>query len=79
MLHRVYSRAATGSLYRSMVNARSFRNKHLKAFATVDPENMSTKDSRGFNLVGGEWVSTEKTRELIDPLTGKGIITLPDT
>jgi 1-pyrroline-5-carboxylate dehydrogenase len=30
-------------------------------------------------LVGGEWVSTKKTRELIDPLTGKPLITLPDT
>ena len=30
-------------------------SKHLKAFATLDPDNLSTKN-KGMNLVNGEWV-----------------------
>jgi 1-pyrroline-5-carboxylate dehydrogenase len=51
---------------------------HLKAFATVDPENLSVKD-KCQNLVGGEWVDTRETIEMVDPLTGKPMITLPNT
>lgn len=31
----------------------------LKSFATIDPENLGTH-SKGYNLVNGEWVGTEK-------------------
>ena len=53
-------------------------SKHLKAFATIDPENLSTSD-KGFNLVQGEWTSTSKYHELIDPLNGNKMIKIPDT
>jgi len=53
-------------------------SQHLKAFATVDPENLSNKD-KGFNLVGGEWVQSNQYKDLVDPLTGLPMISLPDT
>jgi hypothetical protein len=56
---------------------RSF-SKHLKAFATVDPNNLSAAD-KGYNLVGGEWQSTAKTIDLIDPLNGSVMMKLPNT
>jgi 1-pyrroline-5-carboxylate dehydrogenase len=31
------------------------------------------------NLVGGEWVATEAYKPLIDPMTGKDMISIPDT
>jgi len=61
-----------------MKSIRGFKNAHLKAFATVDPEALSPKD-KGYNLVAGEWVDSHTTQVLIDPMTGKGMITLPDT
>jgi hypothetical protein len=42
----------------------------LKAFATVDPKNLSV-NSQGFNLVNGEWKTTEKKKIIVDPLTGE--------
>ncbi len=77
MLSRAKLSAATRGLYQQMMQQRNF-NTHLKAFATVDPNNMSVKD-KGYNLVGGEWVSAKNSRVLVDPMTGKGMITLPDT
>lgn len=50
---------------------RSF-SRHLKAFATLDPKNMSVKQS-GMNLVNGEWVGSEEQATIIDPMTGKGM------
>jgi 1-pyrroline-5-carboxylate dehydrogenase len=51
---------------------------HLKNFATCDPENLSVKD-KGQNLVGGEWCDSRETVEVVDPLTGKPMITIPNT
>ena len=51
---------------------------HLKAFATIDPNNLTGKD-KGFNLVQGEWRSTSSYVDLIDPLTGKTMMKQPDT
>ena len=45
----------------------------LKAFATVDPENLG-EHAKGFNLVNGKWESTEKTRTIIDPMNGKPMV-----
>ena len=53
-------------------------SKHLKAFATIDPENLSTAD-KGFNLVQGEWTNSTHYHELIDPLNGGKMIKIPDT
>jgi len=53
-------------------------SKHLKAFATIDPANLSASD-KGFNLVGGEWVSSSHYRTLVDPLKGGDMIKVPDT
>ena len=50
----------------------------LKAFATIDPDNMGAH-SKGQNLVNGEWKSTAATKEIIDPLTGKVMLIQPDT
>jgi hypothetical protein len=41
----------------------------LKAFATIDPDNMNAQ-TKGYNLVGGEWKSTKLTKDLIDPMNG---------
>ena len=48
-------------------------SKHLKAFATIDPENLSTSD-KGFDLV-----NATKYTELINPLNGVKMIIIPDT
>jgi len=52
----------------------------LKSFATIDPNNLS-EQTKGFNLVGGEWLhDTEHTHKLIDPMNkNKFLITQPDT
>ncbi len=54
-------------------NKRDF-SKILKAFATVDPKNLGPQ-SRGYNLVKGEWQSTLKQKEIVDPLTGQVMLT----
>jgi len=41
-------------LMSSMYSQRNF-SKHLKAFATLDPKNLSV-ENKGMNLVAGEWV-----------------------
>lgn len=51
---------------------------HLKAFATIDPNNLSASD-KGFNLVKGEWVPSQKYMDLIDPLKGGTLMKIPDT
>lgn len=53
-------------------------SKHLKAFATIDPENLNGKD-KCFNLVDGQWTSTKEYVDLVDPMTGKSMIQVPDT
>lgn len=58
-------------------NQRNFSNI-LKAFATVDPKNLGSH-SKGYNLVQGEWKSTAQQKEIVDPLTGKVMLTQPDT
>jgi len=60
-----------------LLQARQF-SKHLKAFATVDPANLTASD-RGYNLVGGEWKDTQKYVDLVDPLRGGTMIRIPDT
>ncbi|CDW82503.1 probable aldehyde dehydrogenase-like [Stylonychia lemnae] len=58
-------------------NQRQFSNI-IKAFATVDPNNLSKKD-QGLNLVNGVWSSTKATTQLIDPMNGNVIATQADT
>jgi len=53
-------------------------SKHLKAFATVDPNNLSASD-KGFNLVQGEWRSPNHYMDLIDPLNGGTMLKIPNT
>ena len=53
-------------------------SKILKAFATVDPKNLGPQ-SKGYNLVKGEWTTTNTQKEIIDPLTGQVMLTQPDT
>lgn len=50
----------------------------MKAFATVDVNNM-TPATKGMNLVNGEWVGTEMYKDVLDPLTGKPMFSIPDT
>lgn len=52
-------------------------SQHLKAFATVDLANI--EKHKGMNLVQGEWVGTENYREVVDPMTGKHMLSIPDT
>jgi len=67
---------ASSNILRSASAMRSF--SHLNKFATLDPWNMSVAD-KGQNLVGGEWVGTEKYVEHIDPMTGKPMLMIPNT
>lgn len=53
-------------------------SKLLKSFATVDPANLGAH-SKGYNLVEGEWKSTEMQKQICDPLTGEVMLTQPDT
>ena len=64
-------------LKRQMLQMRNF-SKTLHAFATVDPKNL-TEETKGFNLVDGEWVLSGKEKKLVDPMTGKFMLTQPDT
>ena len=58
--------------YATSRNTRSF-SQILKAFATVDPANLGSH-SKGYNLVSGEWKTTAKERQIIDPMTGKTML-----
>ena len=60
-----------------LAQSRAF-SKHLKAFATLDPKNLSVSN-KGMNLVGGEGKGTENYITLPDPMTGKDMIQIPDT
>lgn len=53
-------------------------SQHLKAFATIDPKNLSVSN-KGMNLVGGEWTGTQEYQEVVDPMTGKPMISIPNT
>jgi hypothetical protein len=75
MLSKTFSVRARFSA--SMAAQRNF-SKHLKAFATLDPHNLTTSD-RGMNLVGGEWIPSSTYKTMIDPLTGKPMMSYPDT
>lgn len=55
-----------------------YASAHWKNFATIDPANLSPQN-KGMNLVNGEWTSVEKYFELVDPLTGKPMISIPET
>ena len=59
-------------------NAQRNFSKHLKSFATLDPHKISVND-RGANLVAGEWVGSKEYGTIVDPLTGKGMYSFPDT
>jgi 1-pyrroline-5-carboxylate dehydrogenase len=60
------------------LNAQRSFSKHLKAFATIDPNHLTT-DNKGANLVAGEWVGTNQYGTMVDPLTGKPMVQFPDT
>jgi len=64
----------------SVVKASQTRSisHHLKAFATIDPNNLSGSD-KGFNLVKGAWVPSQKYKDLVDPLKGGTMCKIPDT
>lgn len=59
--------------YLSSISKRNF-SQVLKAFATVDPDNLG-KHSKGFNLVNGEWKTASAEKEIIDPMNGKILCT----
>ena len=52
-----------------------------ESFATVDPFDGMTgaAPAQAQNLVGGQWVTTEKTMTVPDPLNGEPFIEMPDT
>ena len=77
----VQQAAKTSAKSKAVMQAPAFRSassSHLKAFATIDPNNLSKSD-KGFNLVGGQWTSTKQYMDLIDPLKGGTMIRIPDT
>lgn len=66
------------------VAARQMRAQHARAqvpsWATVDPDAMGpSSPGIGLNLVGGQWTSTAKTMDVVDPLNGERMVTVPDT
>ena len=61
-----------------MAHSRRSFSQHLKAFATIDPDNLSTAN-KAMNLVDGEWKSTAQYYDLIDPMTGKPMMKIPET
>ncbi len=61
-----------------MISQKRQFSQILKAFATVDPQNLGAQ-SKGYNLVKGEWQSTKVQKEIVDPLNGKVMLTQPDT
>jgi len=70
---------ASSNIFRSVSGLSQKRSfAHLNKFATLDPWNMSTAD-KGQNLVGGEWVGTEQYVDHIDPMTGKPMLSIPNT
>jgi len=63
----------------AMVNMQSrAASQHLKAFATIDAKTLSPQNKM-MNLVNGEWVGSNKYKQVIDPMTGKPMISIPDT
>lgn len=50
------------------------------SWASIDPNTLSAKNpGEGFNLLGGEWVKTEKSEAIIDPLNGEFFLNIPAT
>ena len=68
------------SFLRKQLLSQQYRcfSQHLKAFATVDPKSLSS-NNRGMNLVGGEWTGTESYKQIVDPMNGKPLISIPET
>ena len=66
------------STYQLMGIQARFASQHLSKFATMDPKNL-TPAHKCMNLVNGEWVGTNKYTQVIDPMTGKPMISIPDT
>jgi len=76
--HKIFSQAAAKPMMSFTSMQLRCISQHLKAFATIDPANLSPSD-KGFNLVKGEWVSSSKYMTLVDPLNGGDMIKVPDT
>lgn len=57
-------------------NQRSF-SQILKAFATVDPQNLN-ENTQCFNLVKGEWTNNSENKFIVDPMNGKRMYKYPD-
>ena len=53
-------------------------SRHLQHFATLDPKTLSPAN-KCMNLVEGEWTGVDKYFELVDPMTGKPMISVPET
>jgi len=51
---------------------------HLKAFATLDPNNLKPSN-KGMNLIDGEWVGSQDYKTVICPMTGVDLVSIPDT
>ena len=52
----------------------------LKTFSKIDPENISGKNpGKMYNLINGEWTTTKKYTEVIDPMNGENFLLMPDT
>ena len=78
--HKIFGKpvqSASSAVIAKSCQMRSF-SKHLKAFATIDPQNLSSSD-KGFNLVKGEWVPSKQYMDLVDPLKGGTMVKIPDT
>ena len=77
--HKLFGKPAATATS-SILNSVQHRaiSQHLKAFATIDPANLSSSD-KGYNLVQGEWVPSAQYMDLVDPLNGGTLMKIPDT
>lgn len=72
-------RTARSAISLATLTSSRASSQHLKAFATLDPENLDEK-TKGFNLVGGQWTPTQEYINLPDPMNkGKTLMQLPNT
>merc|ERR1719223_1244530 len=68
-------RHRAASQFRGVLVARSASS--VPAWATVDPEKPHM--GIGKNLVGGQWGDAAATMDIIDPLNGQVMLTVPNT
>ncbi|PHJ25109.1 mitochondrial p5cdh [Cystoisospora suis] len=75
-----HSRQAGQRVFSYPYSSSSAASSVVRAFATVDPESLGASNPhRILNLVQGQWRTTKKTYDVVDPLNGEVFIKSPFT